>query len=220
MRETLTPLLALFLALAALLAGNGLQTTLLSVRANLEQFPITLIGTMMSCYFVGYILGCLVCPFFVRTAGHIRTFAALASLSAIVALLHLLFIDPWIWMGLRIVTGACLAGLAMIAESWINERTSNQSRGRIIAVYRIVDLGSVTAGQLFFTLADPAGFALFCLASILVSIAVIPVSLTPSAAPAPIVEQVDALKVEHDRAGALLEDPHELDPEDIRKLRP
>lgn len=196
MRETLTPLIALFIALAALLAGNGLQSTLIAVRANLEGFPITVIGSMMSAYFVGYILGCIICPIFVRQVGHIRTFAALASIVSSVALIHLVLVNPWVWVILRVVTGACFAGLAMIAESWINERASNTDRGRIIAVYRVVDLGAVTIGQLLFALADPGGFALFCLVSILISLALVPVSLTTSAAPKPIARtKLDLKKV-------------------------
>ena len=182
----LGPISALLLASAILLTGNGLQGTLIAVRGNLEGFALPFIGLFMSAYFAGFMVGCFYNPVLVRRVGHIRTFAALASIASASALLHALLLEPYLWLVLRVITGFCFAGLSMITESWINERTPNESRGRIISVYRIVDLGSVTVGQILLSLADPGGFVLFAIVSILVSLALVPVSLTTSVAPRPI----------------------------------
>jgi len=177
---------ALLLASSILIAGNGLQNQLLAIRANLEGFPLHLIGMLLSVYSAGFILGCRYAPVLVKRVGHIRTFTALASLASAAALIHVIFVSPFVWIALRVVTGFALAGLQMIIESWINERATNETRGRVLSVYRIIDLGATTVGQLLLTIADPMGFALFALVSILVSLALVPVALTTATAPQPI----------------------------------
>ncbi|MEN8821134.1 MAG: MFS transporter [Abyssibacter sp.] len=186
MRQALLTIAALLVAAAILLAGNGLQNTLLSVRGNLEGFSLTAIGLLLSSFFVGFIAGCQLTPVFVKSVGHIRTFTALASIASAAALGHALLVDPVWWMLLRAVTGVCIAGLNMIIESWINERAPSEKRGRILAVYRMVDFSALLIGQMLLTLADPMGFALFALVSILISLALVPVALSTAVAPQPI----------------------------------
>jgi MFS family permease len=177
---------SLLLAAAILLAGNGLQGTLLAVRANIEGFPTSLIGALMSCYFAGFILGCRFNPGFIKSVGHIRTFLALASIASASTLLHPLFVNVIAWAILRAVTGFCFAGLIMIIESWINERATNANRGQILSVYRIIDLVATTVGNMLLATASPQGFELFAITSILISLALVPVALTRSDAPKPI----------------------------------
>lgn len=184
MRQALITIASLLFAAAILLAGNGLQATLLSVRANIDGFSLTQIGFLLSSYYVGFIAGCHYVPKMVARVGHIRTFTALASVASAVALTHALIVDPEFWMVMRLVSGFCFAGLHMIIESWINERATNENRGRILSVYRIVDLAAVTVGQLLLITADPAYFVLFAITSILISISIVPVALTTSSAPA------------------------------------
>lgn len=186
MLRAVAAILSLLLAAAILLAGNGLQGTLLAVRGNLEGFPTALIGVMMSAYFAGFILGCRFNPAFIKSVGHIRTFVALASIASAAALVHPLAVDVPVWAALRAVTGFCLAGLIMIIESWINERATNANRGRILSVYRVIDLTATMAGNALLATADPADFSLFAAVSILMSIALVPIALTRSDAPKPI----------------------------------
>ncbi|MCK5860035.1 MFS transporter [Abyssibacter sp.] len=186
MRQALLTIAALLIAAAILLAGNGLQNTLLAVRGNLEGFSLTAIGLLLSSFFVGFIAGCKLTPVFVKNVGHIRTFTALASVASAAALGHALFVDPIWWMALRVITGLCIAGLNMIIESWINERAPSEKRGRILAVYRMVDFSALLVGQALLTLADPLGFALFAVVSILISLALVPVALSTAVAPQPI----------------------------------
>lgn len=186
MLRAVSAILPLLLAAAILLAGNGLQGTLLAVRANLEGFPTSLIGVLMSAYFAGFVLGCRFNPSFIKSVGHIRTFLALASIASASALIHPLYVDVWIWAILRAITGFCFAGLIMVIESWINERATNANRGRILSVYRVIDLTATTLGNALLATADPADFHLFATVSILMSIALVPVALTRSDAPKPI----------------------------------
>ncbi len=184
MRYALTTIAALLFAASILLAGNGLQATLLSVRANMDGFTLTQIGFLLSSYYVGFMVGCHYAPKMVARVGHIRTFTALASVASAIALGHALIVDPEFWLVLRLVSGFCFAGLHLIIESWINERATNENRGRILSVYRIVDLAAVTLGQFLLIVADPAHFALFAMTSILISLSLVPVALTTSSSPA------------------------------------
>lgn len=186
MIRTVIALAALLFAAAFLYSGNGLQMTLLAVRADIENFSTPLIGAMMAAYYVGFIAGCRRTPHIIGTVGHIRTFVALASTASASALAHSLFVDVFFWAGLRAVSGFCFAGMAMVLESWLNERASNRNRGQILSIYRIVDLSALTAGNAMLAVANPAGFQLFALVSILVSLALVPVALTRASAPNPI----------------------------------
>jgi len=182
----IAPVGALLLGVAFLLMGNGLQGTLLPVRAEIEAFSTLSIGVMGSAYYIGFALGCLFCPHVVRAVGHIRAFTAMVAVASTMALLHVLFLEPAVWWPLRGLTGFCFAGLYLVIESWLNDRATNQTRGAIFGIYTFVNLTVITVGQFMITLYDPAAFPLFALASILISLAAVPVALTRLPAPAPV----------------------------------
>lgn len=184
MRTILQSVGALLISAAILLAGGGLLSTLVAVRAQLEGFPITAIGILTSCYYAGFIGGCLGTPFLVKRVGHVRVFAALSSLCAAAVLFHVIAVNVPVWAVLRLFTGFAFAGLYMLIESWINEQAPNDKRGQILSIYRMVDLGAVTAGQFMLTLAQPSEFVLFSLVAICICIAIFPISLSTSKAPA------------------------------------
>jgi len=174
---------ALLLGLGLLMLGNGLQGTLLGLRASLEGFPTTTTGLVMTGYFAGYVLGSLVVPALIRNVGHVRVFAALAAIASAAVLLHAVFVQPLPWFAMRVMVGFCFAGLYLITESWLNDIATNETRGQLLSVYMVVVMGGMGLGQLLLNVADPGGFHLFVLISVLVSVAVVPMLLT--AAPAP-----------------------------------
>lgn len=174
---------ALLLGIALLMTGNGLQGTLLAWRATLEGFPTTTTGLVMTGYFAGFLAGSVIVPRLVRNVGHIRVFAALASLASAAVLLHAVFLLPAVWFGLRLVSGFSYSGLYVVAESWLNHAASNETRGTLLSVYMVMVLGGMGAGQFLLTAADPDSFKLFVVVSVLVSFALIPITLTVSPAP-------------------------------------
>ncbi len=186
MTAVVAPIFALLLSVAMLLMGHGLQGTLLPVRANLEAFSAIDIGVLGSAYFLGFAIGCVAGPHIVRRAGHIRTFTAMVAIASCVVLGHALVVQPLVWWLLRMATGLCFAVLYMVIESWLNEKSSNTNRGLVFSIYTIINLTVITIGQMMLTLDEPTDFPLFALASILVSLAAVPVALTRSPAPAPI----------------------------------
>jgi MFS family permease len=186
MVAALAPVAALLLAVAVLLMGNGLQSTLLPLRATIEDFSSIDIGVLGSSYFLGFALGCLRGPYVVRRVGHIRTFTAMVAIASTSALVHALLLEPWVWWPMRAITGFCFAVLYMVIESWLNERATNETRGLVFSIYTVINLTMMTFGQLMLMASDPNGFPLFALVSILVSLAAVPVALTGAQAPAPI----------------------------------
>ncbi|MDH3387134.1 MAG: MFS transporter [Gammaproteobacteria bacterium] len=187
MMRTLAPVAALLFAVALLLAGNGLLGTLIPVRAQIEDFSIFSIGLLGSTYFVGFASGCFYGPHLVQRVGHIRTFTAMAAIVSAVVLGHGMVVLPLPWWIMRVLTGFCFAVLYIVIESWLNERSTNETRGSVLSAYLVINLTVMTVGQMMITLSDPAGLGLFALASILVSIAAVPVALSVSTAPRPIV---------------------------------
>jgi MFS family permease len=183
LRASLAAVSALLLSTALLLMGNGLQGTLIPVRGNIEQFANVELGLLGTGYFIGFTLGCVFGPMLLRKGGHIRTFMAMASVASVIVLLHALFLEPLVWALLRGITGFCFAVLYVVIESWLNERSSNEHRGSIFSIYTVINLTVITAGQMMLGLSDPALFALFAVASILVSVATIPIAFTSSVAP-------------------------------------
>lgn len=169
---------SLLLGIAFLVLGNGLQGTLLGIRAGLEGMADESIGLFMSAYFFGYALGSIVVLKLIRRAGHIRVFAALASLASVISLAHIIFISPWAWVLFRIIYGLCFAGLVLVSESWLNSATEKKYRGRVLSIYGIIILLGMGGSQLLLNLADPQDFALFLLVSILLSLALVPVTLS------------------------------------------
>lgn len=186
MITTLAPVGALLLSVALLLMGTGLQGTLLPVRANLENFGALSIGVMGSAYYVGFVAGCVLTPKLIRRAGHIRLFAAMVSIASAIPLAHAMLVGPVPWWILRSLTGLCLAGLYLIIESWLNERATPENRGLVFTTYTTVNFSVITLGQMLMLADDPIRFHLFSLASILVSLAAVPVALTRYPQPAPI----------------------------------
>lgn len=186
MQKSLAPFFSLLLSTGILLIGNGLFGTLVSVRADLESFSDMMIGAIGAAYFAGFMAGCIYAPRVVRSVGHIRSFAAFASLASVAPLVQGLFHDPVLWLILRIVTGYCFAGLYTIIESWLNDQASNDQRGGLLGLYLVVNLGAITIGQLLLNLAPPGDMTLFITVSALTSLSLVPVALTRSVQPAPI----------------------------------
>ncbi len=174
---------ALLLGAALIMVGNGLLVTLLGVRAELEGFPKAVSGLVMSCYYVGFLAGSFLVPRAIQRVGHVRVYAALASLVAAAALVHAIFVNPAVWGVMRMVAGFSYAGLYVIGESWLNDRAANETRGKLLSVYMVIQFAGVAVGQLLLNLADPLGFQLFSLVAILLALAVPTMLIGTSRAP-------------------------------------
>ncbi len=181
---TIRRLLGLLLGITILVTGMGLLGSLLGVRATLAHFPGWELGVVMSGYFAGFVIGCFVCPVLIRRVGPIRTFAALAAIAASAALAHALAVNPWSWLGLRVLTGTALVGLYMVTESWLNSSVPRAYRVRVFGFYVMLTLVAMAAGQLLFLVAPATGPTLFLVSGMLIVFGLVPVTATRLEQPA------------------------------------
>jgi MFS family permease len=183
MKRALAPVAALLIGVAILLAGQGLQGTLLPVRASLESFSTFSIAIIGAAYFLGFTIGCLKGGELVKSVGHVRVFLAMTALASATPLLHGLVLHPISWGFLRFMTGFCFAVLYVVIESWLNERSDNENRGIVFSTYVMITLTMMAVGQMMTLLYDPTGLELFIVASVLVSLGAVPVALSKSPSP-------------------------------------
>ena len=174
---------ALFLGMGFLMMAYGYQGSLLGVRAVQEKFSLAATGFMMSGYFVGYFLGASIIPNLISRVGHIRVFAAFASLASLVILFHSIFINPFVWFFLRVLTGISMVCIYTIAESWLNDRSSNKNRGSVLSIYMVILYGSMGIGMFLLNFSSPENYEPFILVSIITSVALIPILLTKKKPP-------------------------------------
>ena len=172
MFQVLSSAWALLLGLGLLMVGNGLQGTLLGVRGDIEGFSTLELSFVMSAYFVGFLGGSRMAPDMIRRVGHVRVFAALASLISCVMILYPLLTHPIYWVLGRIVIGFCFSGVYVTAESWLNNAADNDNRGKALSLYMIVMMLGVVLSQALMIVADPSGFETFIMASVLISIVI------------------------------------------------
>jgi MFS family permease len=172
---------ALFLGLGLLMIGNGLNGAVIGVRSGNEGFSVVVTGVIMAGYFAGFLIAPSLVVKMIASVGHIRVFAGLASLASSAVLIHALSVVPVTWTAMRFVFGFCFAGLYIVIESWLAELSTPKNRGRTLAVYMIVSMAGLGIGQYLIAVADPNGFHLFIVSSVLVSLALVPVTLAAAA---------------------------------------
>jgi len=169
---------ALFTGYGILMIAHGLQGNLLGVRAVIEEFNFISTGAIMSGYFVGYFLGANMVPDLIRKVGHIRVFAAFASIASLAILVHAVFVDPFVWICGRFLTGFSIIGIFIVVESWLNDRANNRTRGQVLSIYMFISLIGLALGALLLNFSSPEKYEPFILISLLLSIALIPILLT------------------------------------------
>ncbi|HKL05371.1 MAG TPA: MFS transporter [Roseovarius sp.] len=175
---------ALLLGMMLLQVGNGMQGTLLGIRGALEGFSTFDMSLIMAGYFVGFLFGSRMAPEMIRRVGHVRVFAALASLISAVMILYPTLTHPVAWGVGRIVIGFCFSGVYVTAESWLNNSSTNETRGQALSLYMIVQMAGIVSAQGLMLVGDPSGFILFVIPSVLVSLSFAPILLSISPTPA------------------------------------
>lgn len=184
MLEVLRASWALMLGFFMLQIGNGLLATLTGIRGGIEGFSTTELSIIMSGYFVGFLGGSRFAPEMIRRVGHVRVFAALGSVLSAVVILFPAFVDPYVWTFGRVVVGFAMSGLYVTAESWLNDAATNETRGKALSLYIIMQMGGIVLAQYLLVTADAGGFLLFIMGSVLVSLSFAPILLSVSPTPA------------------------------------
>lgn len=179
---------ALLCGTAFLVAGSGLHGLLLPLRGGLEGFSLGALGFLGTAWAGGFITGCLLAPRLVRRVGHVRAFSAFASTAAVIALLTGLFVEPKIWIALRVLTGFAMAGAYMVIESWLNERSTNENRGQVFGLYMVVNYAFIMGGQMIVAAGDIASATLFMACGIFFSLSLIPTAISTAVSPKPLTQ--------------------------------
>ncbi len=179
-------IVALLLGTAFLLAGSGLFGLLLPLRGGLEGFSTASLGLLGTAWAAGFIAGCVIGPRLVRRIGHVRAFGAFASTGAIATLISGMWIEESVWLVLRFFTGFTMAGAYMVIESWLNERSTNETRGTIFGLYMMVTHAAITGGQMVVVLGDVSTPFLFMVTGILFILALLPITISTAVTPAPL----------------------------------
>ena len=174
---------ALFTGYGIIMIAFGFQGNLLGVRSVIEDFSLLATGILMSAYFIGYFIGANIVPNLVARVGHVRVFAAFASMASLSILVHAVVVNPLVWSIARFLTGMSMVSIFIVTESWLNDRANNRSRGKLLSVYMFVTFGSIALGALLLNFSSPIKFEPFILISLLLSIALIPILLTKRKAP-------------------------------------
>jgi MFS family permease len=179
----------LLLGMGILMLGAGLQSTLLGVRATIEAFPTPVTGIVMSCYYVGYLVGTRLAPQLLRRVGPVRVFATLAALASVAVLVHGSWVHPVPWALMRLLSGVCFAGIYVVAESWLNHRASSTNRGQLFATYMLVLYVGLGGAQFLLVLSSPQSPEPFMLIAALISVAMVPIVASAQEVAAPGVPQ-------------------------------
>ncbi len=183
MFKTLSGVWALLLGILLIMLGNGMQFTLIGLRGGIEGFSATALAVVTSAYFAGFLSGARFTPVLIRRVGHVRVFAALGSFMSAALISFPLVTEPWAWTLLRLLVGFCMSGIYVTAESWLNDASTNETRGQVLAAYMISQTLGIIGAQWLLTLGDAGTSVLFIGASILVSISFAPILLSASRTP-------------------------------------
>ena len=174
---------ALFLGIGTMMIAHGLQMQVMGIRSVTENFNVITTGIFMSGYFMGYFVGSHTTPKLVQKVGHIRVFAAFASLASLSALLAAVYVNPAMWTFSRFVTGISLVSCYVVTESWLNDRATNKNRGQLLSTYMIILYSGLAIGMLLLNLSNPRSYEPFIFVSVLLSLALVPILLVKRAAP-------------------------------------
>lgn len=177
-REVLAAVKSLLGGTAAFTIGNSLLGVVLPLRMEAAGYPVALTGAIMAAYYLGLALGGLRGKRVILRIGHIRAFAVFAAVTAATVLAYAAFFHPAAWLILRIVNGFCIAGMTATVESWLNTKSSNQTRGRVLGFYMVTFYLAIASGQTMVNLGDVAGADLFMLTAALIGLSLVPVAMT------------------------------------------
>lgn len=175
---------SLFLSVILLQLGSGGVAPLDAISGLALGFTTAEVGMLGSAHFLGFFIGCWWAPRLMGEVGHSRAFAAFTAAGTIGILSHMLVIDPYAWALMRVASGVCVAGCYTIIEAWLQAKLTNQTRGRTMGVYRVVDITGSLGAQLLIGVLEPASYVSYNLLALLCCAALFPLTLSRVPAPA------------------------------------
>ena len=175
---SLSPVSSLFFAIAFLAIGYGMILTFMGIYLKELGLNDAIIGLINASFFLGAIGSSIFSQKIISSVGHIRSFATFASLMVISFLTQALFFNEYLWAFLRFVSGFAFYALLIIIESWLNEKSSQKHRGKILAIYTIIFYLATALGQVFLNIKGDTIYIIFILGSVLILFSVLFISMT------------------------------------------
>jgi MFS family permease len=169
---------ALFLSVILLQLSSGGVGPLDALSGLVLGFDKQQIGLLGSAHFLGFFIGCWWAPRLMGSVGHSRAFAAFTAAGAIGLMSHMLVVDPYAWALMRVASGMCVAGCYTVIEAWLQAKVTNETRGRTMGVYRVVDMTGSLAAQMIISVLEPASYVSYNLLAIICCAALLPLTLT------------------------------------------
>jgi len=174
---------ALFLSVILLQLSSGGVGPLDALSGLALDFSRQQVGLLGSAHFLGFFIGCWWAPRLMGSVGHSRAFAAFTAAGAIGLLAHMLWINPYAWAGMRVMSGLCVAGCYTVVEAWLNAKVTNETRGRAMGTYRMADMGASLVAQLMIGVLEPASYVSYNLLALLCCASLLPLTLTKASQP-------------------------------------
>lgn len=174
----------LLLGIMLVMIGAGMQGTLLGIRGGIEGMSTQQLAVVTSSYYGGFLIGSRGIPPLIQRVGHVRVFAALGSMISAILVLYAAAPHWLAWTVLRFAIGFSFSGVYITAESWLNAGATNETRGQALSAYMMVQMLGIIVGQALMNVGDPAGWILFVIPSVLVSLSFTPILLSSGPTPA------------------------------------
>jgi MFS family permease len=172
----LAPLLGLFI----ISIGNGMLSSLTTLRLDSLGESATMVGVVSSAYFIGLTLGSIFNDRLIVRIGHIRAYSCFAALIATSILFQGMSTEPWTWFALRLINGWASVGVFLVVESWLLLAADPKIRGRLLALYMIALYGAGLLGQANLGAISQTGDTVpFMIAAILASLSLLPIVMIP-----------------------------------------
>lgn len=169
---------SLFFSIGFLAIGYGMIMTFIGIFLKENGTSDVAIGLINAAFFLGAIASSIFSQKIISSVGHIRSFVTFASLMVITFLLHSLLLNEFFWGFLRLISGFAYYGLLIILESWLNEKSSNEQRGQILAIYTTVFYLATAVGQLLLNIDEDFKHMIFSISAVLVLFSVIFIAMT------------------------------------------
>ncbi|MBI2254962.1 MAG: MFS transporter [Proteobacteria bacterium] len=176
--RAMQPVLPVLIGITLIETALGVLMPLIGIQLSRWGVSSIVVGIAASAYFVGFLAGTLFCQRIIKRVGHIRAFGVFVVLAADATVLHLVIQDAYFWILFRAIAGFALAGGFVVIESWLNDKSTDDTRSKIFAIYTAVSWGASGVSPLLLNIDDPTGVLLFALCTVCMASAMIPLGLT------------------------------------------
>lgn len=165
--------------------GAGLMATFTPTRLKLLGFAEGEVGIVVTGFSIGLLLGCFFAGRLVRRIGHIRALAFFCCLAGLSILLMSVEPSLSLWTVARVATGFASTAIFIASQSWLNEISPTEKRGRILSIFYVLYIIGIGLGSFIMSRLDLDATSAFIIGAGFYMTAIIPFVFTPAPTPPP-----------------------------------